>query len=98
MGRYWKNTPQYRRILEVLEDYWITEPDEAAVVVDIHFLHKTGAYQNKYITWLNPNIQWPVDEVPEIVSADQMLDMVSDRVSCDKVIDKRANQLKEMRK
>ena len=45
MKKYWKDTWQYQRILEILEDYWLTEPDEKFVCVDLYFEHKNGMHQ-----------------------------------------------------
>ena len=53
--RHWKNEYEYQRILEVLEDYWVTEPEEKEVVVDMHFRKANGECQDKHIIWRNPN-------------------------------------------
>ena len=37
MRKYWKNTMEYRRILEILDDYWLAEPEEDFVRIDMHF-------------------------------------------------------------
>lgn len=50
----WGNTYEYRRILEVLDDYWLTEPDELEVTVIMEFLHANGETQSKCIGWRNP--------------------------------------------
>lgn len=52
--KYWKDTVQYQRILEVLEDYWLTEKDEDKVVITMEF-YKGKEEQHKQITWVNPN-------------------------------------------
>lgn len=52
--RYWKDDYRYLRILEILEAYWITEPEEKEVVVDMHFLNANGETQDKHIVWKNP--------------------------------------------
>lgn len=52
--RHWKNEYAYQRILEILDNYWITEPDETEVVVDMHFLKANGETQDKHIVWRNP--------------------------------------------
>lgn len=49
--RYWKNEWQYQRILEILEDYWITQKDEILVNVEMQFVSKDGQFQRKCITW-----------------------------------------------
>ena len=52
--KVWENTWQYQRIMEILDDYWLTQPDEAKVVVQMHFTHLNGEEQDKYIVWSNP--------------------------------------------
>lgn len=49
--RYWKNEWQYQRILEILDDYWITQKDEILVNVEMQFFSKDGQFQRKCITW-----------------------------------------------
>ena len=38
----WANSAHYKRIIEILEDYWLTQPDELAVVVAPVTLAFTG--------------------------------------------------------
>ena len=57
--RYWKNEYEYQRILEILDDYWLTEKDEDKVEVVLRFRHKDGSKQEKVIRWENPNIERP---------------------------------------
>ncbi len=52
--RVWKNETAYRRILEILEDYWVTEPNEEYVVVHMYFKKSNGEEQTKKIVWDNP--------------------------------------------
>ena len=97
MNRYWASTNAYKRILEILEDYWITEPDEASVVVDIQLLHRNGEYQTKHIVWDNPTINWPGEGDFRPVSAVEILDkMLNGEYSntVDEHISRRADQLK----
>ncbi len=56
MYQYWNNTAVYQRALEILEDYWTTEPDEACVAIRMQFIHRNGECQDKYLTWYNPNL------------------------------------------
>lgn len=51
MKKYWDNTWQYRRIMEVLDDYWLTCEDEKKVVIDMYFENDRGETQTKHITW-----------------------------------------------
>jgi hypothetical protein len=53
----WEDSPQYQRILEILTDYWTSEPDEAYVEVDMKFVHANGEWQSKTICWFNPNME-----------------------------------------
>lgn len=52
----WENSGHYQRILQILEDYWLTEPEEAYVCVDMEFLKGDGQYQHKHIVWWNPDM------------------------------------------
>ena len=63
----WKKSPHYRRILQILEDYWGDEPDEAYVEVHLKFAHANGEWQEKCITWFNPNMDRDkiLDVIPE---------------------------------
>lgn len=51
-----KQSPEYRRIIEVLDDYWLTVPDEELVVVEMHFYKADGQEQHKRISWKNRDI------------------------------------------
>ena len=53
----WIRSNQYRRIQEILKDYWLSEPDEAEVTVCMTFRHSDGFVQNKHIVWRNPAFQ-----------------------------------------
>lgn len=50
----WKSSKEYQRIQEILEDYWLKEPDEKQVTVCMTFEHSDGSTQNKRIIWINP--------------------------------------------
>ena len=54
MKNNWKNTWQYKRIIEILEEYWLREPEEDYVRVDMYF-RKGNEEQAKCIQWTNPN-------------------------------------------
>ena len=52
--RYWQDSIQYKRILEILDDYWLTQSDED--FVEVNFFFKRGnESQFKTIIWQNPN-------------------------------------------
>lgn len=50
----WRKTWQYKRILEVLNDYWLTCPDEEFVEVKMYFRNERGEEQTKDIVWAKP--------------------------------------------
>lgn len=54
--KQWNNSYEYKRILEILDEYWISQADEAEVEITMHFLHRNGETQDKRIIWRNPNI------------------------------------------
>ena len=51
-----KQSSEYKRILEILEDYWLSEPDEERIAVEMHFYKADGQEQHKRITWINPRV------------------------------------------
>lgn len=53
--RYWENEYEYKRILEILDDYWLTSKDEILVTVEMQFLKSGHEFQKKRIIWRNPN-------------------------------------------
>lgn len=55
--KIWKDEYVYKRLLEILDAYWLTEPNEAAVNIMLHFRHRDGQTQEKVLTWRNPNMQ-----------------------------------------
>lgn len=50
-----KKTPAYVRIMEILDDYWLSVPDESFVEVEMHFYKSDGQQQHKRICWRNPD-------------------------------------------
>jgi hypothetical protein len=50
-GKNWKKCSKYQRLMEILDDYWLSEPDEAYVSIDMEFLKSDGQYQQKRIVW-----------------------------------------------
>ena len=52
----WENSYEYKRILEILDDYWLSEPEEVSVRVEMHFEHADGQKQDKVIEWHNPSL------------------------------------------
>lgn len=52
----WKNSYEYKRVLEILDDYWLSEPEEVSVRIEMHFEHADGLKQDKVIEWHNPSL------------------------------------------
>ena len=57
MKKYWNKSYEFLRIMEILNDYWLTEKDEKMVEVKMHFEKADGQFQDKLITWYNPNMK-----------------------------------------
>jgi len=51
--KYWANTWEYKRIMQILEDYWLTEKNEDLVDIRMLFI-KGKEYQTKNIRWRRP--------------------------------------------
>lgn len=51
---------QYQRILEILNDYWLDEPEETYVEVAMYFEKRRGKEtQTKHIRWGYPStVEW----------------------------------------
>jgi len=49
----WKDSPEYKRLLEILKEYWLSEPDEAEVTIQMMFKKQDGQEQEKVIHWVN---------------------------------------------
>lgn len=52
--KYWENQYEHIRIKEILDAYWLEEPDELLVHVKMYFQKATGETQEKTISWINP--------------------------------------------
>ena len=64
----WSDSWQCQRIQEILKDYWLSEPDELYVGVDMTFLKANGEWQKKHIVWFNPNYKRKRDPGESIFS------------------------------
>lgn len=51
---YWCHDLTYEAILECLLAYWIDQPEEAEVKVQLEFTHANGEKQLKQFYWRNP--------------------------------------------
>lgn len=69
-----KNSVQYQRIIEILEDYWINEPTELKVRVSMDFVKANGETQSKSIVWINPDYTYVGQERPAIISIADITD------------------------
>lgn len=60
----WKKSEHYQRIIEILDAYWLSEPDELKVRVNMDFIKANGETQRKSIVWINPNYKYtdPMDD------------------------------------
>ncbi len=60
---------EYERILEILYEYWLSEPDELVVRVRMDFLKADGQCQKKEIWWNNPRykVDDPQKDMPKPV-------------------------------
>ena len=54
----WEESTTYKRILEILEDYWLDQPEELRVRVRMDFVHANGETQQKELVWRNPNYEY----------------------------------------
>lgn len=54
--KYWEDTYTYQRLMEILDDYWLTVEDEQTVEIDLYFKKETGETQMKHLRWTNPNL------------------------------------------
>lgn len=46
----------YKNLLRILDDYWISQPNEEYVEINMFFKHGDGSVQRKRITWTNPDL------------------------------------------
>ena len=58
----WEDSPEYWWILDILETYWLREPNELKVRVTMDFVKANGETQSKCITWVNPNLRHEASE------------------------------------
>lgn len=70
---FWEKSIQYQRIIEILHDYWLTEPSEFRVRVHMDFIKANGETQTKEIWWQNPNYECSNQQQAEIVSLTDLI-------------------------
>ena len=56
--KYWENSYEYKRLLQILDEYWLSEIGEQEVVIEMKFKHQNGVTQEKKIVWRNDNRDW----------------------------------------
>lgn len=72
--KYWKNTYEYQRVLEILNDYWLEEPDEFRVRIRMDFIKANGETQQKCIRWQHPDYySTNEDKHPKLINAADIL-------------------------
>lgn len=87
LERPWAKTYEYRRILEILDDYWLTEPDEKVVRIKMSFLKANGEFQSKLITWCNPRMECTNDDINFVDNPTKDLASLLAKYGCDEVTD-----------
>ena len=66
-------TWQYQRILEILDCYWLSQPDEEYVEVKMYFRHKSGEEKTKHIVWSSePDDFCSKDAVPVKLTVEEI--------------------------
>lgn len=71
--KYWTDSWQYKRIMQILEDYWLTEEHEDLVDIRMLFI-KGNEYQTKQIRWTRPDV---IPEDPTDLNVTNLADVMS---------------------
>ena len=71
--KYWTDSWQYKRIMQILEDYWLTEEHEDLVDIRMLFI-KGEEYQTKQIRWTRPDV---IPEDPTDLNVTNLADVMS---------------------
>lgn len=53
--KHWEDSYAYKRLMEILDDYWLSVEDEQLVEIEMHFEKADGQTQDKKLIWRNPN-------------------------------------------
>lgn len=69
-----KECPEYQRILEILEDYWLTEPTEEYVRIEMYFRKADGQEQEKRIVWRSPKYSQKLPGQRSLIRARDILE------------------------
>lgn len=78
----------FTRINEILNDYWISEPEELFISAEFTFVKANGEYQQKYVRWFNPEYevieeqpkQYRVSQLPQETRIDECTETADDRI------------------
>ena len=74
--KYWDKSREYKRIMEILDDYWITEPNEDYVKIKMAFI-KGEEFQTKRIIWYRDSIKIdypdPVSNMADVLKAMEVI-------------------------
>lgn len=80
----WKKTYEYFSILDFLETFWLSEPDEEFVRADLFFRHKDGREKTFSICWFNPSLaseeKWAIWYKEEVKKSGLKLGYVADQM------------------
>ena len=82
MKKPWKDSYEYKRILEILDTYWLCEAEEFRVRVQMDFVKANGEVQGKCIIWQNPNYGCEADDV--LMEPLQAADMLKSNLPYDR--------------
>lgn len=69
-----KECPEYQRVLEILDDYWLTEPEEEYVRIEMYFRKADGQEQGKRIVWKSPKYPQEFPEHLPLIPARNILE------------------------
>lgn len=50
----WRDSYEYTRLMEILDGYWLDQPNELMVKIHMEFFKNNGETQVKDIVWRNP--------------------------------------------
>lgn len=51
--RMWEQSSVYLDLMDILDAYWLSEPEEMIVEIDLHFVKANGEEQFKNLVWTN---------------------------------------------
>ena len=90
--KYWDKSREYKRIMEILDDYWLTEPNEDYVKIKMAFI-KGKEFQTKHITWRR-NPEKGKLKIEPVNCADAMQIMISVATDLNEFVKAKSEELK----